>query len=461
MGAAIVGLIGIISLSGCATVSVQARVIDQTHASFAIQKVVTIDGYKQYLTYEAEQDAKNTEPLANESGLLDLDGRWIETTADPKGSHQEIVIGDKTQIFTVQGDTQTLFWQGTYTKQTIPATVQTWKSEKIDDPTTQSDNAAPAANYLFSYESGEISYNALTDQSQAVAIHFTKVPDTSEEATTPKVATPKPITLSKSELCTSFKKDVAKFDPDVAKIKATTVECTDVDFAVTTIYDVGFGYGGITSLNGKDISSKDRDALSFKFYPDTQYGDIVFETRILGLLDGQFPSSQSWLEGISSYKVSVTFPGKISGYNGESSGATDDGHTVTWGNDTIRKAVENNVFTLKAAGVASGSADPMPYIISFVGGALLLLILLYFSWKRISPRKIAIISLFLTLVSPFGLGMAIIARKKARNDAEGKKLAFISIGLNSCILVFEVLFVGLAIFLAPQLLTEFWALFGL
>lgn len=464
IGAAIVGILSILGLTGCATVSVQAQVFDNTHASFAIQKVVTIDGYKDYLAYEEALNEKPTEPSVDVGQILDLRGTWINDDAATNNAYNEMVISNDVKIYSLNNSEKILTWAGDYTPPQLASSIYSWESKKIDNPTTDTDDHHYFRAFNFNYEAGEISFSVKDDQNHDVLVRMknTTVPavETPVEQPIEQPTVPAKNTLTNDQLCESFKNDVKKRDTVYAGVEPE-VECTDVDFAVTTLYNVEFDIGGITKINGESINSQTRDKLIFKFYPDPQYGDVVFETRIIGLYDGEFPTAQRWLESITDYKVSVTFPGEISGYNGVNSGAVDDGHTVTWNHETVAAAVENNVFILRAAGMAVTPADPMLYIVSIAGFIFLLSILLYFSWKRISPRKIAITSLILVIVSPFGLGMAIIALKKSRNDVEGGKLAFRSIILNGAVLVFEAIFITLTLLLSPQLIDEFLALFGL
>lgn len=468
--AAVVGLLAAVTLSGCTTVSVRAQVIDDSNASFAIQKVVTKEGYVDYLNYLRDLN-ENQEP---QEELFDLSGLW-EQNPIPEGAPFTLelrITSESVEIYRVTSEGQELNWQGTYIPPTESGSSFSWVSTKVDNPALESDGRDLTEAYLFDYNGSVLSFVPQDGREGAPPspTFFQRADSASdtaatapEEETTTEEQTSQPIagevSFTDEDLCKSFTQNVGIFDPVVAGVEPE-IECTEVDFAVTTVYNVEYDFSGVTTVNGVAVNSTERNNLPFRFYPDQEFGDIVFEHRIVGLLEGQFPSTNSWLETITDYNVTVFFPGGVNDFNGEASGAVSDGFTVTWNYDTIKVAVENNVFTLRAAGDPNSVIDPMPYILTLVGFFFVLSILLYFSWKRLPAKLIAVVSLLLLPVSPFGIGMAIIAQKKAAKDAPVKRLATVSLVLNGAAFTFIVLVTVLTFLLAPQIVEDVRAIFG-
>lgn len=476
--AAVVGLISALTLSGCATVSVSAEVIDDKNAVFAIQKVVSHEGYLSYLNYLNEVNNETPAPPK----ILDLSGRWVQAyIAEDAPEHLELkVTSEAVELYRVSADGQELFWQGTFTPPSTSAATYSWTSAKVDNPIVPTDDFDGTANYLFDFNGSVISY--ISGDAEGIPEPFiferpaaenpdapvtadeevtTENPESDESEVEPESESEGApgVQLEGEQLCESFTKNVEMLDPSVAGVDPN-IECLEDKFVVTTYYNVQYDYVGITAVNGEGIDSRTRDKLPFKFYVDQAYGDVVFEHRIIGLLGTQFPTTESWFEAVEDYTVSVTFPGAVNGFNGENSGAVSDGHTVTWGYDTVKLAVENGVYVLNAAGDPKGSIDPMPYILTAVGFVFLLSLLLFFSWRRFSASTIATISLFLIPVAPFGVGMAIIAQKKAKRDAAVKRRATISLVINGAVFTFATLVIVLSFVLAPQLVDSVLEIFG-
>ena len=451
--------------TGGATVSVQAAVLDKDHASYAIQKVVDVDAYKIWLANAQYLENEPDESKSPAETSLSLDGVWLQEPGDTTTPHLEIEISDVTSIYQVDGEVRELAWQGTFDAPSVAASTYTWTAKRIAQPDEIDDPEAPrkTASYVFNFENGVVSYTETNAETgETTLLRFQKVDDNSaDEVEEPPVNEIPPVTMTWDELCEHFQDAIKEFDPTIAGV-TPSVECDKKanEFVVTSIYDVTFDSVGVTHVGSVEVTPEDRRQLPFQFYRDIQYGDVSFTTDVIGLDEGMFPNVLVWMDSIKDYEVRLSYPDGISGYSNVDDGATDDGYTITWNYDTIKNSITAGNFTLKAAGQALSVIDPVPYIITLVGAAFLLTLLLFFS-RKIAPRKVAIISWFLIIVSPFGLGMAILARKRARNDSDGMKLAGRSIIANGSVFVFELFFVILTIVLAPQVVKDFLALFGL
>jgi len=467
-----------IGLSGCATVSVRAQIIDDTNAVVAMQEVITHEGFIEYLEQKQKDiESYNSNAIAQgsdddepeEAAAPDLSGIWSEVANDEGfTSAQEIDIsGDKITIYQyVNGGGRDLFWSGSYDPPKISTLNYAWDSKwNYDD----------AANFIykgaeeikFIWQDGVLSYSQNGSLGATTLVNFEPVvPVVIPEEETPEEETENTVELlpelviptTADELCDLFKSESGNLLKLPTGIEAA-VECTDVDYAVTVEYPVTYSYAGVKQIAGVDASKNDIALLPFTLATDAVYGDVVFEHRILGLELSQFRTSTAWLEAVTDYNVSVSFPGEITEFSNE--GIQDSPNSVYWDYALVKSSVENGDYTLTAAGRADARVDPIPIILTVAGVLFLLLLLVYFMWKRFSARTIAITSFFLAILSPFGFALALVARKKARNNADGAQLAFIALIVSSASLVFQALVVILFLIMAPQLVQELLATLGL
>ncbi len=474
----ILGITGIfalaVTLSGCATVSVRAEVLDDTNAVVGVQQVITHEGFLEYL--EVKKDAienplvtpEETEKPPAEEVAPDFTGTWAEIiTEGTNPVNQELVIGSDARIYQISpSGARELFWAGTFTPPNKDALNYSWDSDWLYEE---------ANNFLyksatvvkFTWNDGVISYTLSGDLGNNTLVRFENiappvVAPPVEEAPTeevPEKETPEfIIPTSDEELCELFKTESTTL-LKLPKGIESSVECTDVDYAVTTQFPVTYGYAGVKEIAGVEADKGQVALLPFKLRVDAVYGDVVFEHRIMGLELGAFRTSTEWLEAVTDYNVSVSFPGEVTGSS--NNGIQDTNTSVYWDYALVKEAVEGGDYVLTAAGRADSRVDPLP-ILATIGGVLFLLFLLvYFMWKRFSPRTIAITSFFLSPLSPFGFALALVARKKARNNADGARLAFVALIVSSASLVFQTLVVVLFFIMAPQIVTDIFSAMGL
>lgn len=236
--------------------------------------------------------------------------------------------------------------------------------------------------------------------------------------------------------------------------------CDEQGYRAVITYPVQYDYTGITAIGDNEISSDERRELPFNFSVDAVYDDVVFEHDILGLNNRELiQKSDDWSKLFTDYTLQVSFPGEVTGF---SDGATQvDERTVAWDYEAIRASVGAGEYKLSAAGRADYKVDPFPIVMTIVGVLFLLMLLVYFMWKRFPPKTIIVASYCLALLGPFGMALALVAKQKSRNNADGASQAIIAIWVTSAIFIFEVLVIALLIILAPNVVTELLASMGL
>lgn len=98
--------------------------------------------------------SKNSEPV-------DLTGEWIQSNSSSKDSWQEATISEneiEINWITDNGDTKSLYWDGTYTAPTETGDSYSWISENDTSKTTSALLASTDKTKQFKYENGTISY---------------------------------------------------------------------------------------------------------------------------------------------------------------------------------------------------------------------------------------------------------------------------------------------------------------
>lgn len=97
---------------------------------------------------------KNTE-------TLNLEGNWKQKNSNSDTSYQRAVItSDTIEIYWVtDGDTESLYWAGSYVKPTTSEDKYTWDSVNDKEKTGSALLASGDDTKTFTYEKGEISYS--------------------------------------------------------------------------------------------------------------------------------------------------------------------------------------------------------------------------------------------------------------------------------------------------------------
>ena len=98
--------------------------------------------------------SKNSEPV-------DLTGEWIQSNSSSKDSWQEATISEneiEINWITDNGDTKSLYWDGTQTAPTETGDSYSWISENDTSKTTSALLASTDKKKQFKYENCTISY---------------------------------------------------------------------------------------------------------------------------------------------------------------------------------------------------------------------------------------------------------------------------------------------------------------
>ena len=102
----------------------------------------------------ASGEAEPAEPL-------NLDGTWVQTNSNSEDSWQEAVIeGDTITVNWVSPDSVSLYWAGSYVAPDTTEDSYAWTSENDTEKTSVALLASTADTKDFSYEGGELSYEA-------------------------------------------------------------------------------------------------------------------------------------------------------------------------------------------------------------------------------------------------------------------------------------------------------------
>ena len=93
----------------------------------------------------------------------DLTGEWVQSNSDSKESYQAATIsGDTIEIYWVNTDSESksLYWAGTFVAPETADEPYTWESANDKEKTGSALLASSADTKTFTYEKGEISYEA-------------------------------------------------------------------------------------------------------------------------------------------------------------------------------------------------------------------------------------------------------------------------------------------------------------
>lgn len=93
----------------------------------------------------------------------DLTGEWVQSNSDSKESYQAATIsGDMIEIYWVNTDSESksLYWAGTFVAPETPDEPYTWESVNDKEKTDSALLASGDDTKTFTYEKGEISYEA-------------------------------------------------------------------------------------------------------------------------------------------------------------------------------------------------------------------------------------------------------------------------------------------------------------
>lgn len=98
--------------------------------------------------------SKNSDPV-------DLTGEWVQSNSNSKDSWQAATISEneiEINWITDNGDTKSLYWNGTYTAPTEAGDSYSWTSENDTSKTNSALLASTDKTKKFNYENGVISY---------------------------------------------------------------------------------------------------------------------------------------------------------------------------------------------------------------------------------------------------------------------------------------------------------------
>ena len=268
-----------------------------------------------------------------------------------------------------------------------------------------------------------------------------------------------PANLTTEELC-AYASNAFTETTSAVEGTETSQSCDENGFSLVTRFPVTYSSVGVTAVGSHEINAEERRNLPFRFYVDYVYKDVVFEHDIIGLKNQNLlKDSAQWAKVFSKYDVSISFPGDVT--DSSNDGVRQTPQSVTWNYDLVKAAVDSRDYTISAAGRADYKVDPIPILVTIGGVLFLLLLLVYFMWKRFSPKVIIAVSYILALLGPFGVALAMMASHKARNNADGAAKAAVAVWATSAIFVFEILVLVLMMILAPDILTEILANLGI
>lgn len=101
------------------------------------------------------------EVVVEEKKPADLTGTWVQTNSNSKDSYQEAVISDGyIEINWIGVDTKSLYWAGDYVAPTTADEPYVWTSTNDKSKTDTALLASTADTKEFTYEDGELSYEA-------------------------------------------------------------------------------------------------------------------------------------------------------------------------------------------------------------------------------------------------------------------------------------------------------------
>ena len=101
------------------------------------------------------------EVAVEEKKPADLTGTWVQTNSNSEDSYQEAVISDGyIEINWVGVDTKSLYWAGDYVAPTTADEPYVWTSTNDRSKTDMALLASTAETKDFTYEDGELSYEA-------------------------------------------------------------------------------------------------------------------------------------------------------------------------------------------------------------------------------------------------------------------------------------------------------------
>lgn len=454
IASASLALLALFALSGCAEVTVNAAVIDNDSAVFVMEQRISPEGMKELPKQIAAGNfALNEASQAENTSVPELFGTWTQENAEGAGVQTLEVGSDTVKVTDADG---TLLWLGSYDPPKFPARVYDW----ISTPNPASKLKLQDGSLTFSLSNDQLFYVGTSDLGEKTAVFFSRdgvIKEPEVQETPFNELAPEDQT---TEAICKYISDA--FDQSTFSTEgADQVEsCDETGYSLTTTFPITYTYSGITAVGDHEISQAERRNLPVRFYIDSVYKDVVFEHDILGLNDRRaIASAAEWSKVFSSYDVSISFPGDVTGFSNEGTQPTPQ--SVSWDYELIKNSVDSGDYTLSAAGRADYKVDPIPILLTGLGVLFLLVLVVYFMWKRFSPKVILIVSYALALFGPFGVALAFVAKHKARNNADGAYKATIAIWVTSSIFIFELLVVLLLFILTPQLVTEILAAMGL
>jgi len=111
----------------------------------------------------ASSSAPSVEATPEGAAAPDLAGTWKQTNSGSDDAYQAAVItGDTITVNWVSdgGDTESIFWVGTFTPPTDDASPYTWTSTRDAAATDSAMLASTDGSKDFTFEDGEVSYRA-------------------------------------------------------------------------------------------------------------------------------------------------------------------------------------------------------------------------------------------------------------------------------------------------------------
>lgn len=454
IASASLALLALFALSGCAEVTVNAAVIDNDSAVFVMEQRISPEGMKELPKQIAAGNFSLDEASeAENTSVPELFGTWTQDNAEGAGAQTLEVGSDSVKVTDADGE---LLWLGSYDPPKNPSRVYDW----ISTPNAASNLKLQDATLTFSLSNDQLLYVGTSDLGEKTAVFFSRAGELKEpevEGTAFKDLAPEDQT---TEAICEYISD-AFGESTFSTEGAERVEsCDETGYSLTTTLPITYTYSGITAIGDHEVSQAERRDLPVRFYIDSVYQDVVFEHDIIGLNNrNAISSAEEWTKVFSSYDVAISFPGDVTGFSNE--GAQPTPQSVSWDYELIKTSVQNGDYTLSAAGRADYKVDPVPILLTGLGVLFLLVLVVYFMWKRFSPKIIIIVSYALALFGPFGVALAFVAKHKARNNADGAYKATVAIWVTSSIFIFELLVVLLLLILTPQLVTEILAAMGL
>lgn len=225
----------------------------------------------------------------------DLTGEWKQTNSASDTDYQTATItGDTVEIYWVSetDESKSLYWSGTFTAPTTADEPYTWESTNNHDKTDSALLASPDDTKTFTYEKGQISYEA-SAFGTTKTIHLEKTADASAaDDKSEDTAEATPVEGSTDAVETTFENNVYQS----ADVK---IEITDVKVIPAGEYGNEFGEKPViafwydtTNISGQETDPSTAWIMNFSAVQDDD-PNAVNELDMASLPDERYLDSQS------------------------------------------------------------------------------------------------------------------------------------------------------------------------